>query len=161
MRVWHPAACDPGGTCSASLCPGKTSEWTHPNRSLTTANENTSYFSRLGDAWASPYKHRCSKEQNTGVVMIVLKKSDAKIHRPIGRSTGLPMSRSGRCSAIKMERARNSATPFAEDFYWEHSSTSLSVVLMTLYNGSDSVVPATPQRHMARSIDSPTCVYVG
>jgi hypothetical protein len=96
--------------------------------------------------------------------MIVLEKSAAKSHRAVSRSKGLsprPLIRSGRaaCSTVKPESARESTTFFAEDFYWEHSSASVSVLLMAIPN-SDSVETAGQNQHENR-FRSPNCVYVG
>jgi hypothetical protein len=99
--------------------------------------------------------------------MNVLKKSDAKNHRAFGLGKDLPaprpLIRSGRtgCSMIKSELARENTTPFAQDFYREHSSTSVSVVLMAIPNSSNSVEPATLRNQHANRINSPNCVYVG
>lgn len=96
-----------------------------------------------------------------------LKKSDTKNHRSFGRDKALPAvrlaSRSGRtsCSMIKPELARKGTTRFAEDFYWEHSLTSVSVVMMAIPNSSNSVEPVTLRNRHANKINSPNCVYVG
>lgn len=96
--------------------------------------------------------------------MIVLEKSAAKSHRAVSRSKGVsprPVIRSGRggCSTAKLESARESTTFFAEDFYWEHSSASVSVLLMAIPS-SGSVEPAGENQHKNR-FRSPNCVYVG
>ena len=95
--------------------------------------------------------------------MTLLEKTDAKTHRSVGLSKSppalRPVIRSG-CLMSKLELESKSATPFARDFYWEHSSTNVSHVLMTSPNSSDYVGPATP-RNYANDINSPNCVYVG
>jgi len=96
--------------------------------------------------------------------MIVLEKSAAKSHREVRRNKGLsprPVIRSGSaaCSTVKRESARESTTFFAEDFYWEHSSASVSVLLMAI-PGSGSVEPMRQNQHENR-FSSPNCVYVG
>jgi hypothetical protein len=99
--------------------------------------------------------------------MNVLKKSDAKNHRAFGLGKDLPAPRPviryGRtgCSIIKPELARENTTPFAEDFYGEHSLTSVSVVLMAIPNRSGSVEPATLRNQHANKMNSPNCAYVG
>jgi hypothetical protein len=95
--------------------------------------------------------------------MTVREKSDAKTHRSLGLSKSPPalgpVIRSGRLIS-KRELESQGATPFARDFYCEHSSTNVSHVLMTSPNSSDYVGPATP-RNYANDINSPNCVYVG
>ena len=97
--------------------------------------------------------------------MIVLEKSAAKSHRPVARSKGLsaprPVIRSARpgCSTVKPETARESTTLFAEDFYLEHSSASVALILMAIPS-SDTVEPTRQNQH-ANKFNSPNCVYVG
>jgi hypothetical protein len=99
--------------------------------------------------------------------MNVLKKSDAKNHRAFGLGeeppAPRPVIRSGRtgCSMIRSKLARENTTPFAEDFYREHSLTSVSVILMTIPSRSGSVESATRRNQDANKINSPNCVYVG
>jgi hypothetical protein len=102
--------------------------------------------------------------------MTVHTKSDEKTHRSLGLGKSLPalrpVIRSGRtgCLMSKLELARENTTPFGEDFYWEHSLTSVSDVLLATPNSSDSVRPATRRNRYANninSINSPNCVYVG
>jgi len=64
--------------------------------------------------------------------MNVLGKNDAKSDRALGVANALRaprlVIRAGRtgCSMIKPELAREGTTSFAEDFYWEHSLTTVS-----------------------------------
>jgi hypothetical protein len=99
--------------------------------------------------------------------MNVLEKNDAKNHRAFGAGKALPaprpVIRSGRtgCSMSKPELARKDTRSFAEDFCWEHSLTTVSVVLMAFPSSSESSGAATPRNHAPSNINSPNCVYVG
>ncbi len=99
--------------------------------------------------------------------MDVLEKTDAKAHRPFVRDKGLPASRpmsgSGRtdCLMIKPEMTGKNSTRFAEDFYWEHSLTRVSLVLTAIPNSSKSVRSVTRRSHHTNNINLPNCVYVG
>lgn len=99
--------------------------------------------------------------------MTLLKKSGAKNHRSVGRDTSLPalrpLSRSGRtrCSKIKLEFARENTTTFAEDFYFEHSSSSVSIIPTAISASLDSVGTASRRSPYADNLNSPNCVYVG
>ncbi len=99
--------------------------------------------------------------------MTLIKKSGARNHRSVGRDTGLPapgpLSRSGRngCSKIKLEFAREDTTPFAEDFYEEHSLSSVSIIPTAISASSEYVGPVGPRNPHANNLNSPNCVYVG
>ena len=98
--------------------------------------------------------------------MTVLTKSDAT-HRSLGLGKSLPalrpVIRSARtgCLMSKLELATKHTTPFGDDFYWEHSLTSVSEILLAVPNSSDFVGPATLRNRYANNINSPNCVYVG
>jgi len=98
--------------------------------------------------------------------MNLLEKNGAKNHRSAG-DTGLPAprprGRSGRtgCSKIKLEFARENRSPFAEDFYWEHSSARVSIILTASSANSESVGSVTPRNRNGNSLNLPSCVYLG
>jgi len=99
--------------------------------------------------------------------MTILKKNGARNHRSVGRDASLPvlgpLSRSGRtgCSMIKLEFAREDTTPFAEDFYEEHSLSSVSIIPTAISASSEYVWPVGPRNPHASNLNSPNCVYVG
>jgi hypothetical protein len=168
MRLRRQAAYSLGVRSSTSLCTGRNPKRLHGNRSLRLTTKDTNYSSCLGSRKRHPRQASFKvSNQTRGAVMAVLKESDAKNHRSFGRNKGLPalrpVIRSGRtgCSTIKPELIRENTTPFAEDFYWEHFSSSASVALMAIPASSDSVWRATPRNHHANNINSPNCVYVG
>lgn len=99
--------------------------------------------------------------------MIVLEEIAAKSHRPVGQTKGMPaprtVIRSARagCSPINPKSVRENTTPFAEDFYWEHSLASVSVVLRTIPNSLGPVEPATRRNQHGTKFGSLSCVYMG
>jgi hypothetical protein len=99
--------------------------------------------------------------------MTLLEKSDAKNHRSVGRGKSLPAprprGRSGRngCSKVKLEFASENTSPFAEDFYWEHSSASVSINLTAFSASSGPVGSVPPRNQYGDSFSSPSCVYLG
>jgi hypothetical protein len=99
--------------------------------------------------------------------MTLLKKSGARNHRSVGQDTSLlalePLSRSGQtgCSKIKLEFARENTTPFAEDFYEEHSLSSVSIIPTAISASSVYVGPVGPRNPYANNLNSPNCLYVG
>jgi len=99
--------------------------------------------------------------------MTLIKKSGARNHRSVGRDTSLPalgsLSRPGRtgCSKIKLEFARENTIPFAEDFYVEHSLSSVSIIPTAISAGSEYVGPVGPRNPDANNLNSPNCVYIG
>jgi hypothetical protein len=99
--------------------------------------------------------------------MTLIKKSDTRNHRSVGRDISLPalgsLSRSGRtgCSKIKLESARENTTLFAEDFYEEHSLSSVSIIPTAISTSSEYIGPAGPRNPYANNVNSPNCVYVG
>jgi hypothetical protein len=96
--------------------------------------------------------------------MTVIEKSNTKTHRSLSLVNNppapRPVIRSG-CSMSNLELARKNATPFAEDFYWQHFSPNVLDLLMANPNISDSVRPGLPRNPCANDINSPNCVYVG
>jgi hypothetical protein len=99
--------------------------------------------------------------------MTLIKKSGARNHRSVGRDTSLPalgpLSRSGQtgCSKIDLEFARENTAPFAEDFYEEHSLSSVSIILTAISASSEYVGPVGTRNPYANNLKSPNCVYVG
>ncbi len=99
--------------------------------------------------------------------MTILKKSGARNHRSVVRDASLPalgpLSRSGRtgCSKIKLEPLREDTTPFAEDFYKEHSLSCVSIIPEASAASSEYVGPVGPRNPNANNLNSPNCVYVG
>jgi hypothetical protein len=99
--------------------------------------------------------------------MTIIKKSGARNHRSVGRDTSLPalgpLSRSGQtgCSKIELEFARENTAPFAEDFYEEHSFSSVSIIQTAISASSVDVGPVGPRDQYAENLNSPNCVYVG
>ena len=99
--------------------------------------------------------------------MTVLTKSDAT-HRSLGLGKTLPALRPVILDLhkpvslmSKLELATKHTTPLGDDFYWEHSLTSVSEILLAVPNSSDFVGPATLRNRYANNINSPNCVYVG
>lgn len=94
-------------------------------------------------------------------------KSNQRKDRFFDRDTPPPAlsraRRSGRagCSTIKSELARRGTPCFAEDFYWEHSVTAVSLILMAIPNGPSSVQSSRVGNPPADKIKTPNCVYVG
>jgi hypothetical protein len=168
MRLRRQAACSLGSESSASPCAGTTPRRSHWNRRLTAWLRKTRVTSFVRGVHR-PLRTGIVQANNrtTGDAMNLFWKSDAKNHRSSGRDKGLPaprpVRRSGQagCPTIKPDLARESSTPFPEDFYSEHSSSSASAVLRSISANSDFDGRATPRNHRASKIDSPSCVYLG
>lgn len=94
-------------------------------------------------------------------------KSDAKNHRPVGRGKSRhslrPMGYPEVTGLSKMEPGltRGGARAFVEDFYFEHSSSGLSITRIAISASSDFVVTAAPRNPRAYDLNSPNCVYIG
>jgi hypothetical protein len=99
--------------------------------------------------------------------MTLLNKSGADNHRSVGRDTSplerRPVKRSAQTGRSKKRQkfASENVAPFAEDFYLEHSSASVSIVLTANSASSESDGPVTARHLSGNNLNSPNCVYFG
>ena len=94
-------------------------------------------------------------------------KGDAKSHRSVspGKSRRLqgPMgcAEGTGSSKIELGLASGHARPFVEDFYFEHSCSSVSTTQIAISTSLDLVVAAASGKLRKCDLSSPNCVYLG
>jgi len=98
---------------------------------------------------------------------MTLLKSDAENRRSVRRGTNpperRPVNKSGRtgCSQNRQKFASENVGRFADDFYWEHSSASVSIIPTANSTSSESGGPVTSRDMSGNGLNSPNCVYLG
>jgi hypothetical protein len=160
QAAYTPADSSAASHCAVGRIPGRSL----PSRILT----DYDLHKRLLSSRAAPAPKLVEANNGTmRAVMTLLKENGAKNRRFVTRNTSLPVlrpvSKSGRTGnpKIKLEFASENKTPFAQDFYWEHSPASVSIVLTVISANSESVGPVTLRNPYASSLNSPNCVYFG
>ncbi len=96
-----------------------------------------------------------------------LEQSNDKIYPPSSRGKRQRSLRPRGCLSgtgsrkLDPELTRKDARSFAEDFYFEHSSSGLSIVQTAVSVRSDLVAAATSRRSGMYLTNCPNCIFLG